>query len=387
MKTYDISAYRTFRGDETQSAMESFPIYDSQRTSSLAISTALAQVFDGTCPDHDKLNRLGAALVSPDDTYDDVLKWINASPELDLGLDIIKHILHTIKSDTAGMIHSINTLLKDVERESSQDHILQNRINYWRTLFVDLKRHIIEVRTDLDCFLAWLVQNAGSFLPNLDFTETRQSLCNVLDQLEVKQSLLLAQMTLLENKRGIAEAESVGKLTDLGFIFIPASCVAAFFSMDVIELENGVPVRWVVCVVVTVLFLTYLIRIFVRSETIIDIKRQLAARIRADAKLLGDVFIPTRYVIRFVYRKTRFMVLNVWVITGLWLSVLLIPFFVLFSKPLPLDYKLLLLTMAIPLSCYWMSCLLSRAFAEKQGSVWIFRHFKAASKDSKPKTA
>ena len=48
----------------------------------------------------------------------------------------------------------------------------------------------------------------------------------------VSQSLQ-STLTLLESKRGISEAESVKKLTELAFLFIPLSFTASFFSMPV----------------------------------------------------------------------------------------------------------------------------------------------------------
>ena len=44
---------------------------------------------------------------------------------------------------------------------------------------------------------------------------------------------LQSTLALLESKRGIAEAESVTKLTELAFLFIPISFTASFFSMPV----------------------------------------------------------------------------------------------------------------------------------------------------------
>ena len=40
-------------------------------------------------------------------------------------------------------------------------------------------------------------------------------------------------MSILESKSAIAEAHSVGRLTELAFIFVPLSFVSSFFGMSV----------------------------------------------------------------------------------------------------------------------------------------------------------
>ncbi|KXX81513.1 hypothetical protein MMYC01_202485 [Madurella mycetomatis] len=107
-------------------------------------------------------------------------------------------------------------------------------------------------------------------------------------------------MSLLESKRSIEETESVTRLTELAFLFIPITLVASLFSMQVKELANDPPpVYAFVIAAVAVVVLAYSLRLAQRSTALGEMWREMDKRIRTDEKVVTRV-IPTRKIFRWV---------------------------------------------------------------------------------------
>ncbi|KAF2112533.1 hypothetical protein BDV96DRAFT_579863 [Lophiotrema nucula] len=88
-------------------------------------------------------------------------------------------------------------------------------------------------------------------------------------------------MSLLESKRSIKEAESVTRLTELAFIFIPLTFVSSLFSMQIQELSNGVPLRTFIIAAVVAIFVLYGTRIWIRSHIFAIFRSKLMSRARS----------------------------------------------------------------------------------------------------------
>jgi Mg2+ and Co2+ transporter CorA len=65
----------------------------------------------------------------------------------------------------------------------------------------------------------------------------------------------------VDSRRSITEAECVSKLTELAFVFIPLSFVASLFSMQVHELDGGVPLYQFAPVAISVVVVAYIVRL------------------------------------------------------------------------------------------------------------------------------
>ncbi|KAB5578903.1 hypothetical protein GE09DRAFT_1215039 [Coniochaeta sp. 2T2.1] len=97
---------------------------------------------------------------------------------------------------------------------------------------------------------------------------------------EVQQSLR-AEMSLLESKRGIEEAESVSRLTELAFIFIPVTFVASLFSMQIKELaDEPVPAYAFVIAAVIAVTVSYSLRLVQRSIVVSELLHKWEEDIR-----------------------------------------------------------------------------------------------------------
>lgn len=113
----------------------------------------------------------------------------------------------------------------------------------------------------------------------------------------------------MNSRRSIAEAESVSKLTELAFIFIPLSFVASLFSMQVDELNEGVSLYVFVLVAMAFVFIAYAIRLSIRCSQVVRYKQRMMAKVRNDSYLQPSQPIPTR---QFVVWASKAIVATTW---------------------------------------------------------------------------
>ena len=122
----------------------------------------------------------------------------------------------------------------------------------------------------------------------------------------------MANMSIVESKRGIAEAESVTKLAELAFFFIPLTFSASIFSMQVKELDASrisLAAFFVLAILITTA--SYALRLVIRSKKVINLGRELLKDIRNDAGLAFGAPVPTRSFLAWIWRRNR------WFLTGL----------------------------------------------------------------------
>jgi hypothetical protein len=150
----------------------------------------------------------------------------------------ILSLLSIISSDTRGMLSGIQVTLKEITeamlRRIQVDD--SNMLELWR-----MRLHFF--MTELPALEVRLRGFIGSCLPDHDIPPTSQSeLDTLLQDMEATiqrcdkvQQALRVELTILESKRAILEAETVTGLTQLAFIFIPLTFAAGLFSINVRE--------------------------------------------------------------------------------------------------------------------------------------------------------
>lgn len=109
-------------------------------------------------------------------------------------------------------------------------------------------------------------------------------------------------MSLIESKRGIAEAESVTKLTEWAFFFIPLTFTASMFSMHVKELDRSTSVGLFLAVGLVITVCSYGLRLVIRSSRFLSRWRRLGKVIRDDQKIRPSTPIATSAVLRWVWQ-------------------------------------------------------------------------------------
>jgi hypothetical protein len=115
---------------------------------------------------------------------------------------------------------------------------------------------------------------------------------------------LRAEMQIVDSRRSIAEAESISKLTELAFVFVPLSFVASLFGMQIHELHNGVLLYQFLLVASGFVVMSYAVRLSIRNARIIDSKDKAFIQIREDSQLQYNEPIPTHKFLVWFGRTT-----------------------------------------------------------------------------------
>ena len=150
---------------------------------------------------------------------------------------------------------------------------------------------------------------------------------------------LMANMSIVESKRGIAEAESVTKLTELAFFFIPLTFSASIFSMQVKELnasQISIAAFFILAIIITTA--PYALRILIRSENFIDFRRKLLKDIRQDAGPAPVSPVPTQTFLAWLWRRVGLLTIIVTVLVVLPVT----PVAVLWTRDMNHGFKVLL---------------------------------------------
>lgn len=287
-------------------------------------------------------------------TQDSLLRWLasvagkNQTPYEGL----VRIVLHDI--DDLTMI--IRASLDDIEEQSiSLSPVqLQEHARYWRPLLGRYKLELRQLHKSISDLTKFLDSDTDLSGPT---TEFKKSITLALNQLTVARNevedahnALRAELQIAEARRSIQEAESVAKLTELAFLFIPLTFAASLFSMQVRELQSIPPASYFVATALAFVAFAYLIRLIARSSAIKQRKRRVFVLVRRHADLSDGEDPSTRQFVSWLvsHHIKDFIIL---LIGGL----LTIPIVFLWRAKLNTGYsamiKLILLPMDLALLC------------------------------------
>jgi hypothetical protein len=90
-------------------------------------------------------------------------------------------------------------------------------------------------------------------------------------------------MALLDSRRSIAEAQSVTKLTELAFFFIPLTFAASLFGMQIEQLKDPAPMSTFILLAVLFTAVSYLFRLIIRSQWLRNLRTHYETSIKRHA--------------------------------------------------------------------------------------------------------
>ena len=234
--------------------------------------------------------------------------------------DPFRALFRAIHDDTLSLVGVIHVSLRRIREGTLDENLMQRSVNGWRGLLHKLNFSLAELDQRLREFVHFAYESDMhplSFDPRGEppsqrlAKDTRQTLKNCMDLIDKTSDSLRAEMQIVDSRRSIAEAESVSKLTELAFVFIPLSCVASIFSMQVHELDGGVPLYQAVLVAMAFIIVAYAIRLSIRSSSLIDTKEYIMNQIREEARLEPSEQIPTRAFVAYISGATKRTLLQI----------------------------------------------------------------------------
>lgn len=247
-------------------------------------------------------------------TQNSLLRWLvsvvgkNHTPHE--GLNRI--VLHDI--DDLTMI--IRASLDEIEEQSISLSPVQlpEHATYWRPLLGRYKLELRQLQKSVPDLEKFLDSETDLFDPATEFKKSITLALNQLtvarDEVEDAHNVLRAQLRIAEARRSIQEAESVTKLTDLNFLFIPLTFAASLFSMQVRELQSAPPASYFVATALAFVAFAYLIRLIFRSSAIEQRKRRDFVLVRRHADLSDGEDPSTRRFLRLAHHSYRVSMAN-----------------------------------------------------------------------------
>ena len=164
-------------------------------------------------------------------------------------------ILRFILDDHLEIMSDFREALDFIDVHLSDDNVLRQRVQQWRYLLGQWKSHLsndISYISYVSRILHWNKLDSENIHPNNSNTEgtgTSRSLSSLsiqtdLDDLTKEISSLterakstfhdiMATMSIVESQKAIAQAETISKLTNLAFFFIPLTLTASIFGMNI----------------------------------------------------------------------------------------------------------------------------------------------------------
>jgi hypothetical protein len=218
--------------------------------------------------------------------------------------DPIFDLLHVIKIDITAFLDQLDSCLYEISQDSLDDYLMEKRVVHWRTLMNKFETQVPEIRCSLESFVKF------AYNKEVERPKAVQHLIDELDdrvdgfakKMENAYAALRADLSVLESKRSIAEAENVTKLTELAFAFIPLTFSASFLTIPLLELQDRVPLQTFVVTALILACLSYGVRLIIRSDLVEHSRRRALETFWKRAGLKPGSKIPTH---RLVFLTTR----------------------------------------------------------------------------------
>ncbi|KAL2842295.1 hypothetical protein BJX68DRAFT_244873 [Aspergillus pseudodeflectus] len=257
--------------------------------------------------------------------------------EKDLSLE--RRLFQIVVSDTLGLLHLLRDMRGNTARATASGTVPLEDILSMRTFIANLESHLSDLspelahdlRALLDLFPSETAHQTAVLRVETRFQRIVQDLTESLES-------IAGAVQFMESQRAIMEAESISRLTELAFLFIPLSFAAALFSMQVRELSQPPPVAYFVAFALSLSVTTYALRALARSSWVQQKKQRELANARRYYSLPPGARVGNRAMLAW-------MLPGPLEIIGLLLSIRI------FAQILTEHYSLTLFTVAISLTC------------------------------------
>ena len=303
----------------------------------------------------ENLNLLAVYLDRTKSTAANLAEWMNHGsshqPFVAGSTFHLECLFTVIQNDTANTLWHMDLALQEIGQHTLDETLIQQRLVHWRLLLERFGNELQQLEDSL-CRFAEFIGGSGTPYYHIDDGSNRhKSQVEKLLESSVSQikslrqrttrshKSLMANMSIVESKRGIAEAESVTKLTELAFFFIPLTFSASIFSMQVKELDASrisIVAFFTLAIVITTA--SYALRLLIRSERFVHHRNKVLHDIRQDAALTPGSSIPTTIFLTWIWRRIGLLAVIVTVLVAL----LVIPVAILWTKDMNHGFKILL---------------------------------------------
>lgn len=230
-------------------------------------------------------------------------------------------LFQIIVHDTFKILQFMDRALNEMDLEMLDDMLVQMQIDDWRRILHDFDTELRTMESSIPDFADFVLvtQRRDSHAAAIHelLGRFKKHVTQVQGRTESTHRSLMATMSLIESKRGISEAESVTKLTEWAFFFIPLTFTATLFSMQVKELDGSTSVSFFVAVALAITICSYGLRLVIRSPRFLGIWRRWGKVIRVEQGIQRSSPITTSAVLSWVWHRLRTHTLPVYIVIAM----------------------------------------------------------------------
>lgn len=148
-------------------------------------------------------------------------------------------LFHFMVNDWTSVLREMDKFLDEVDTLMSDNDTLQKKLVTWRIILGSWRKNLVDdggkIRTTLAAIKQQETikeeQSIGSF--NSSFGELLNHVESLKDRTERSFSALMSSIAIVESQRAISQAESISRLTELAFLFIPLGFATSTFGMQI----------------------------------------------------------------------------------------------------------------------------------------------------------
>lgn len=222
-------------------------------------------------------------------------------------------IVRFVHQDTVDLLRQMRVALAKIARVSS-DNVLQERALHWRYRLDQFRAQLLELEESMQRFIDFVhpppkdeFKQRGTRVVS---SPIQYFLSDALDQisslnlrLDQAYSSLTSKVQISDSHRSIAEAETVTRLTELAFLFIPLSFATSIFGMQIVD--GSTPVSTYIAVALALTSAAYVLRFFIHRTTSqrIAFAQRVRKSITAYANLITGSRIPTALFFQWLLHR------------------------------------------------------------------------------------
>ena len=158
----------------------------------------------------------------------------NSVTQADLKHAVVKTLLSTVIDDVEEVISTLHDSLDYIDLSLSDDKVIQTHISTWRERLGRWRKESFH-----HMFLFTSIATVGTL--SMAYTnevaklnDINNNMDRLSDRVKSTFETIMSTMTILENHRAMTQAVTVTKLTQLAFLFIPATFIASLFGANIV---------------------------------------------------------------------------------------------------------------------------------------------------------
>ncbi|KAF2491931.1 hypothetical protein BU16DRAFT_564412 [Lophium mytilinum] len=194
---------------------------------------------------HTDLKKINSSIDLPSCALEDIISWLRPSnAPMSQDPDPVLALLQVVFNDSTSLLGSLRMSLDDIRlnRNNANDHAIQQSVDHWRSFIAPMDIILPKLEENLETFMQFAYPESVPLPVRSLADHTVANIKKTLEEASRLQNDLRADISIIENRRGIASAESVTKVTELAFVFVPLSFSASIFSW----LFLWIIIRWII---------------------------------------------------------------------------------------------------------------------------------------------